>query len=110
MLLLSVSFISCCWGFCSIPFGAMGRARRAILGDLLSLRTLWQRSGWAEAAEPHRYLYATGWRAGKHDFAAAEDTVEKGMATHSSILARRIPWTEGPGGLWSMGSQRAGHD
>ena len=34
-----------------------------------------------------------------------EDTLEKGMATHSSILARRIPWTEEPGGLQSMGSQ-----
>jgi len=32
------------------------------------------------------------------------------MATHSSILAWRIPWTEEPGGLQSMGSQRVGHD
>ena len=32
------------------------------------------------------------------------------MATHSSVLAWRIPWTEEPGGLQSMGSQRAGHD
>ena len=32
------------------------------------------------------------------------------MAAHSSILAWRIPWTEEPGGLWSMGSQRVGHD
>ena len=32
------------------------------------------------------------------------------MATHSSILAWRIPWTEGPGGLQSVGSQRIGHD
>ena len=39
-----------------------------------------------------------------------EDPLEKGMATHSSILAWRIPWTEEPGGLQSMGSQRAGHD
>ena len=38
-----------------------------------------------------------------------EDSLEKGMATHSSILAWRIPWTEEPGGLQSMGSQRAGH-
>ena len=35
-----------------------------------------------------------------------EDALEKGMATHSSILAWRIPWTEEPGGLQSMGSQR----
>ena len=32
-----------------------------------------------------------------------EDSLEKGMATHSSILARRIPWTQEPGGLWYMG-------
>ena len=35
-----------------------------------------------------------------------EDPLEKGMATHSSILAWRIPWTEKPGGLQSMGFQR----
>ena len=38
-----------------------------------------------------------------------EDPLERGMATHSSILAWRIPWTEKPGGLQSMGSQRVGH-
>ena len=36
-----------------------------------------------------------------------EDALEKGMATHSSILAWRIPWTEEPGGLQSMGSQKS---
>ena len=36
--------------------------------------------------------------------------LQKGMATHSSILAWRIPWTEKYGGLQSMGSQRIGHD
>ena len=39
-----------------------------------------------------------------------EDPLEKEMATHSSILAWRIPWTEEPGGLQSMGSQRVGHE
>ena len=39
-----------------------------------------------------------------------EDLLEEGMATHSSILPWRIPWTEEPGGLQSMGSQRVGHD
>ena len=39
-----------------------------------------------------------------------EDTLEKGMATCSSILAWRIPWTEEPGGLQSMGSERIGRD
>ena len=37
-----------------------------------------------------------------------EDPLEKGMATHSSILAWKIPWTEEPGGLQSIGSQRIG--
>ena len=39
-----------------------------------------------------------------------EDPLEKGIATHSRILAWRIPWTEEPGGLRAMGSQRVGHD
>jgi len=39
-----------------------------------------------------------------------EDPLEEGMATHSSILAWRILWTEETGGLQSMGSQRVGHD
>ena len=39
-----------------------------------------------------------------------EDPLEKGMATHSSILAWRIPWTEECGGLRFRGSQRVGHD
>ena len=60
-----------------------------------------------------------GWLSGKESAASAgdlastpgwEDRLEKAMATHSSILAREIPWTEEPGELQSMGSQRAGHD
>ena len=39
-----------------------------------------------------------------------EDLLEKEMATHSSMLAWKIPWMEEPGGLQSMGSQRVGHD
>ena len=39
-----------------------------------------------------------------------EDPLEKEMAAHSSILAWEIPWTEEPGGLPSMGSQRVRHD
>ena len=39
-----------------------------------------------------------------------EDLLEKETATHSSILAQRIPWTEEPGGLQSMGSQKVIHD
>ena len=39
-----------------------------------------------------------------------EDPLEEGVATHSSILAWRIPWTEEPGELQTIGSQRARHD
>ena len=43
-------------------------------------------------------------------FLGWEDLLEEGMAIHSSIIAWRIPWTEEPGGLQSMGSQTVGHD
>ena len=39
-----------------------------------------------------------------------EDTLEEGMAIHSGILTWRIPWTEEPGGLQSVGPHRVGHD
>ena len=42
-------------------------------------------------------------------FLGQEDPLEKGTATHSTIFAGRIPWTEEPGGLQSMGSHRMGH-
>ena len=43
-------------------------------------------------------------------FLGREDPLEEGMVTHSSILAGRIPWTEGLGGLKFVGSQRVRHD
>ena len=43
-------------------------------------------------------------------FLGQEDPLEEGVATHSSILAWRVPWTEEPGGLQSMGLQRVEHD
>ena len=43
-------------------------------------------------------------------FLGQEDPLEEKMATHSSILAWKIPWTEKSGRLQSMGSQRVGHD
>ena len=43
-------------------------------------------------------------------FLGGEDPLENGMASHSSILAWKNPWTEEPGGLQSMGSQRVGHN
>ena len=39
-----------------------------------------------------------------------EDSLEEGVATHSSILAWRMPWTEEPGGLQSIGLQKVGHN
>ena len=39
-----------------------------------------------------------------------EDSLEEDIATHSSVLAWRTSWTEEPAGLWSIGSQRVGHD
>ena len=51
-------------------------------------------------AMPESRVQSLGW----------ENSLEKEMATHSSILAWEIPWTEEPGGLQSMGSQRVGHD
>ena len=61
---------------------------------------------WASLVAQHlpamweTWLRSLGW----------EDPLEKEMATHSSILAWRIPWMEELGGLQSMGSQRVGHD
>ena len=51
------------------------------------------------SAVPETWIQSLGWK----------DALEKGMAAHSSILAWRIPWTEEPGGLQSLGSQRVGH-
>jgi len=46
----------------------------------------------------------------RQSFHPWEDPLQEGMATHSSILVWRIPWTEEPGGLQSLGSQRVRHD
>ena len=51
-------------------------------------------------AMPETYVRSLGW----------EDPLEKEMATHSTILAWKIPWTEEPGRLQSMGFQRVGHN
>ena len=47
---------------------------------------------------------------GRENSLGQENSLEKEKATHSSILAWGIPWTEGPGKLQSMGSQRVGHN
>ena len=68
----------------------------------------WWLPRWHVGKEPacqcrrHRKLGFNPW--------GVEDPLEKGMVTHSSIPAWEIPWTEEPGGLQSIGSQRVGHD
>ena len=51
-----------------------------------------------------------GMRGGLGSIRELERSPREGLATHSSILAWRIPWTDEPGGLQSRGSQRVGHD
>ena len=73
-----------------------------MLGKIEGRRESWcQKMRWldgiTDSMEPVQSL---GW----------EDSLEKEMTAHSNILAWRIPWTEEPGGLQSMGSQRVGHD
>ena len=55
--------------------------------------------GKESACNVETWIWSLGW----------EDPLEKGMATHSNILAWRIPWTGEPDGLQFMGSQRVGH-
>ena len=59
----------------------------------------------AQRAKPLSTMWETRVRA-----LGWEDTLEKEMAIHSSTIAWKIPWTEEPGGLQSMGSLRIGHD
>ena len=62
----------------------------------------------------HKVLHIVGFPGGldsrEYIFLGWEDPLEKGMTTHSSILAWRIPWTEEPGRLQSMGSQKVRHN
>ena len=61
---------------------------------------LMQRADSLEKKMQEMWVQSLGW----------EDPLEKGMATYSSILDWKIPWTEEPGGLQSVGSQRVRHD
>ena len=76
------------WGS-SFPDGSSGYPRGSVVKNSPAMQ---------ESQE--RGVYSLGW----------EDPLEEGMATHSSILAWRIPQTEEPGGLQPIGSQRVGHD
>ena len=65
--------------------------------------------GGARGKEP-AYQCRRHKRHGFNPWVGKKDLLEEEMATHSSILAWRIPWTEEPGGLQSTESQRVGHD
>ena len=83
--------ISKMWGFCRTESGFFNKyiwvkEKAQTVKNLPAVRETWVRS--------------LGW----------EDSVEEGMATHSSDLAWRVPWTEESGGLQSVGSQRVRHD
>ena len=71
------------------------------------LKSLPQQLGFPGGSDSKEPAYSAG---DLGSVSGGEDPLEKGMATHSNILAWRISWTEEPGGLQSMGSQRAGHD
>ena len=66
----------------------------------VSLCSEWGFPGAAVVKNQETWIWSLGWK----------DPLEKEMATHSSILAWKIPWTVEPGGLQSMGSQRVRHD
>ena len=69
--------------------------------------------GWHHRLDRHEFEQAPEVGEGQGSLACSlgwEDPLEEGMVTHSGILARRIPWTEEPGRLQSMGSQRVRHD
>ena len=73
---------------------------------------LWINVNFCTAEFPHFYSFCAYsiWRIQALWRWLLENTLEKRMATHFSVLAWRIPWTEEPGGLQSVGLQRAGHD
>ena len=58
----------------------------------------------------HKFVSVWGFPGGSVVNAEWVRSPEESMATHSSILARTVPWTEEPAGPWTMGLQRAGHD
>ena len=100
-----------------VPVGGRGEGRNSLyfmLNFAMNIKLLWKlkpyfKKRWASlVAQRLKRLPTTQetwvWSLGR------EDPLDKEMATHSSILARRIPWREEPGRLQSTGSQRVGHD
>ena len=107
---LSSSRIHCCYIILSTEFK---EKEMATVSSTLAWKMPW-------TEDPGR-IQSMGSQIVRHDWATSLHSVhslhslhtlslEKGMATHSSILAWRSPWTEEPGGSWSTGSQRVGHD
>ena len=83
------------WDSLVAILGPENQEMRTVVEDALIVQTVKNLSAMQETQ-----VHFLGW----------EDPLEKGMAIHSSILAWIIPWTEEPGRLQSMGSQRVGHD
>ena len=85
-----LSWLPCAWTTCSWVFAFSIQAETSLVGQMVKrLSTMWETR-----------VQSLGW----------EDPLEKEMAIHSSTIAWKIPWTEEPGRLQSMGSQRVGHD
>ena len=78
----------------------LGRFLGELLGHMAGMAFLVAQTVKSLPAVWETWVQSLGW----------EDPLEKEVAIHSSILAWKIPWTEEPGKLQSMGSQRVGHD
>ena len=73
------------------------------------LPSLWATERWIKGPQEEQGIDSIMYQETRVQSLGEEDTLEKGTAIHSSILAWETPWTEEPGGLKSMGSQRVGH-
>ena len=86
--------------FCSVFFFLLPKRFLSLEGCIPSLVAQMEKNLPVTQEVQETELRSLGW----------EDPLEKGMASHSSILAWRSPWTEEPGGLQSVGSRRVGHN
>ena len=103
----SALFGNWCWPFVTLNYIALGSSVPAHVywvGLLLILGLPWWLSGKESACQ---FLPVQEMRVRSLNW---EDPLEEEMATHSSIIAWKIPWTKNPGGLQSMGSHRVKHD
>ena len=81
-----------------------------ILGTQLRIRRGIEKYFWKTKIHTTKSSFKCNYIASSHVILDTRTDMEKEMATHSSVLAWRIPWTEKPGRLQSMGSHRVGHD